>query len=236
MKIAFLTIATNKYLSYAETLLESLNLFAFKNTKYQIDFFVFTNIPELFKNRFTRINTHGVMTTHVPFPLISLLRYHYYSKCESLADYDYLYHIDCDMVLQDIVSEEILGDSVCVLHPGFFGQNIHPQHFPYDRMKGSNAYVEPGKGHNYYQNCFQGGKGTQFLNMCHILRDRIEEDLRKNYIATWHDESYMNRYMVETPPTKVLSPVYAQPQGWQLLGPTKILHLDKNHLEMRKSV
>lgn len=235
MKIAFLTIATNKYIGYAENLLETLNNFAFKNSKYQIDLFVFTNIPELFKNKFSRINTHGIITTHVPFPLISLLRYHYYSSCESLTNYDYLYHIDCDMLLQDNIGEDILGESVCVMHPGYYGYNMSPNNFPYDRTDGSNAYVQPGLGKHYYQNCFQGGSGPKFLNMCRILRDRVEEDLRKNYIALWHDESYMNRYMVDNPPTVILSPIYAQPQNWQSFGPTKILHVDKNHLEMRKS-
>lgn len=235
MKIAFLTIATNKYIQYAENLLSTLNDFAFKNTKHQVDLFVFTNIPELFRHRFMRINTHGVMTTHVPFPLVSLLRYHYYASCDALKDYDYLYHIDCDMLMQDVVSEEIFGDSTCVIHPGFYGQNINPSHFPYDRASGSNAYVQPGIGTHYYQNCFQGGKALQFLNMCNVLRNRIEEDLRKNYIALWHDESYMNRYMIENPPTTILSPVYAQPQNWASFGPTKIMHVDKNHLEVRKT-
>jgi hypothetical protein len=71
--------------------------------------------------------------------------------------------------------------------------------------------------------------------MCNILRNRIEEDLRKNYIALWHDESYMNRYMIENPPTTILSPVYAQPQNWASFGRTKIMHVDKNHLEVRKT-
>jgi histo-blood group ABO system transferase len=71
--------------------------------------------------------------------------------------------------------------------------------------------------------------------MCSTLKHRAEEDLRKNYIALWHDESYMNRYMVENPPTLVLPPTYAQPENWPSFGETKIMHLDKNHLEMRVS-
>jgi hypothetical protein len=234
MKIAFVTIATNKYIQYAENLLESMNEYAFSNTQDTVDLFVFTNIPELFKNRFGRVNPIGVHITHVPFPLISLLRYHYYSGCQSLEDYDYIYHIDCDMIMKDSIGEEILGHRVCVSHPGMisFQNNLN---FPYDRNLDANSGVKIGDGEHYYQNCFQGGEGKQFLDMCKTLRNMCEEDLRKNYIALWHDESYMNKYMVANLPTLVLPPTYAQPEAWPPFGPTKILHVDKNHLEIRKT-
>jgi hypothetical protein len=234
MKIAFVTIATNKYIQYAENLLESMNKYAFPNTQDEVDLFVFTNIPELFKNRFGRVNPIGVHITHVPFPLISLLRYNYYSNCEVLQNYDYIYHIDCDMIMQKGIGEEILGYRICVSHPAMasFDNNLK---FPYDRNMSGNAGVNFGDGDHYYQNCFQGGEGKEFLNMCKYLRDQIEEDLRKNYIALWHDESYMNKYMVSNPPSLILPPTYAQPESWPSFGPTKILHIDKNHLEVRKS-
>lgn len=234
MKIAFVTISTNKYIQYAENLLESMHEYAFANTQHQVDFFIFTNIPELFKNRFGRINSIGVHLSHVPFPLISLLRYHYYSSCQTLKDYDYIYHIDCDMIVKDTIGSEILGHRVCVSHPSMasFQTNLS---FPYDRNINYNAGVKFGEGTHYYQNCFQGGEGKEFLNMCNILKNRCEEDLRKNYIALWHDESYMNKYMIENPPSVVLPPTYAQPQSWPSFGETKIMHIDKNHLEIRKS-
>jgi hypothetical protein len=234
MKIAFVTIATNKYISFAENLLDSLGQFAFMDGNVKTDLFVFSNIPQIFDLKNGRIKAKGIMTTHVPFPLISLLRYHYYSGCQELQEYDYIFHIDCDMQLMDHVGREILGERVCTLHPGFSQINL-PENFPYDRNIGSNAYVKIGSGINYYQNCFQGGSSKEFLNMCSVLKNKCEEDLRKNYIALWHDESYMNRYMVTNPPTVILPPTYAQPQSWPSFGATKIMHLDKNHLEMRSS-
>ena len=234
MKIAFVTIATNKYISFAENLLDSLGQFAFMDANVKTDLFVFSNIPQIFDLKNGRIKAKGIMTTHVPFPLISLLRYHYYSSCQQLEEYDYVFHIDCDMQLMDHVGHEILGERVCTLHPGFLTENL-PENFPYDRNISSNAYIKIGSGTNYYQNCFQGGTSKEFLNMCNVLKIKCEEDLRKNYIALWHDESYMNRYMVTNPPTVVLPPTYAQPQSWPSFGPTKIMHLDKNHLEMRAS-
>lgn len=232
MKIAFVTIATNKYISYAENLLESMNKFAFADTKSKVSLFVFSNMSQLFKNRLGRVATKGVNITHVPFPLISLLRYHYYSECTELNDYDYIFHIDCDMIFKSDVSEEILSKRTCVSHPGMVSFK-NKNSYPYDKNPVSNAYVSDEAGKHYYQNCFQGGEKEEFLSMCKLLRNRCEEDLRKNYIALWHDESYMNRYMVENEPTLVLPPTYAQPESWPSFGETKILHVDKNHLKMR---
>jgi hypothetical protein len=232
MKIAFVTIATNKYAAYAENLLQSMNEFAFNYSNSKVTLFVFSNVSQLFKNNFGRILTKGINISHVPFPLISLLRYHYYADCSELNDYDYVFHIDCDMIFKSNVKEEILSKRVCVSHPGmrvFKNSND----YPYDRNLESNAYVPFGIGKEYYQNCFQGGEANEFISMCKILRNRCEEDLRKNYIALWHDESYMNKYMVENEPTLVLPSTYAQPESWPLFGETKILHVDKKHLQMR---
>jgi histo-blood group ABO system transferase len=234
MKIAFVTIATNKYIKLAENLLDSIGQYGFSDKNIKTDLFVFSNIPQIFELKNGRTKVKGITTTHVPFPLISLLRYHYYSSCNELENYDYIFHIDCDMELKDTLEESILSERVCVSHPGFV-QIKDNMAYPYDRNKLSNAYVSFGNGEAYYQNCFQGGTAKEFLNMCSILKNRCEEDLRKNYIALWHDESYMNRYMVENPPTLVLPPTYAQPENWPSFGATKIIHLDKNHLEMRKT-
>jgi histo-blood group ABO system transferase len=234
MKIAFATIATNKYVNYAIDLLKSLENYAFKNTMHDVTLVVYTNNKEIFKEVVSCVKLKCVDITHVPFPLISLLRYHYYTATDELKNYDYVYHIDCDMVLQSHIGEEIFGDRVCVEHPGFY-KNTNNVTFPYDRNPISNAFVKLGFGLQYYQNCFQGGVSSEFFSMSISLRNRIEEDLRKNYIALWHDESYMNRYMVDNPPSKVLPPTYAQPQGWSSYGETKILHIEKNHTEVRKS-
>jgi histo-blood group ABO system transferase len=234
MKIAFVTIATNKYIKFAENLLDSLGKYSFLNENFKVNLFVFSNVPQIFNLKNGRIDTKGIMTTHVPFPMISLLRYHYYGSCQELENYDYIFHIDCDMELKQVVGQEILSERTCVLHPGFtWNQDVNS--YPYDRNDQSNAYVAYGNGKQYYQNCFQGGSSQEFLKMCSTLKHRAEEDLRKNYIALWHDESYMNRYMVENPPTLVLPPTYAQPENWPPFGETKIMHLVKNHLEMRIS-
>lgn len=236
MKIAFLTIATNKYVNMAKELYESMGTYAFVDSTTTIDFICLTNIPNEFDNLSGRINCKPIHLTHVPFPLISLLRYQYYATIENvLKEYDYVYHIDCDMLLKSNIGNDIIGERVCVIHPGFPIPSIPAKNFPYDRNEKSKAYVALNEGSYYYQNCFQGGMSSEFVNMCKLLRNNIEENLRDNYIALWHDESYMNRYMIDNPPTLILPPTYAQPEQWASFGITKILHVDKNHLAVRKS-
>lgn len=236
MKIAFLTIATNKYVGMARELYDTMCQHAFPDQDVQTDLICFTNDPQSFYSLSGRVKARTVFLTHVPFPLISLLRYHYYSSASQiLSEYDFVYHIDCDMLLKDKIGNDILGDRVCVIHPGFPFHGIPVDKFPYDRNEVSKAYVPIGGGKHYFQNCFQGGITIEFLNMCTKLRDDIEKNLRENYIARWHDESYMNRYMIDNPPSKILPPTYAQPQGWGLFGPTKILHVEKNHTQVRQT-
>jgi hypothetical protein len=235
MKIAFLSIATNKYINYIPKLFESLDKYAFNDNDVQLSLLVFTNQNISFKpsNKIQGITTN---VTHVPFPLVSLLRYHYYYAVkEQLQNFDYIYHLDCDLEIVKPISKEILGERVCVEHPGMNKDYTHRQLFPYDYNSSSKAYVPPNLGTCYYQNCLQGGSSLEFIKMCSLLKDNIEVDLRNNYIARWHDESYMNCYMAYNPPTIVLPKTYAYPEKWEHREDIKILHLDKNHLEIRKT-
>lgn len=235
MKIAFLSIATNKYKSYIPKLFKSLDKHAFPDKDYSLSLIVFTNETITF-NTSDRIQGIATNITHVPFPLISLLRYHYYySIKDQLKQFDYVYHLDCDLEVIKPISTEILGARVCVEHPGMNKDYTHRQLFPYDLNPSSNAYVPPHMGTCYYQNCLQGGISSEFVDMCTILKDRIETDLRNNYIARWHDESYMNWYMSHNAPTNILPKIYAYPEKWEYREDTKIVHLDKNHLEIRKT-
>ena len=44
--------------------------------------------------------------------------------------------------------------------------------------------------------------------MSEVIADRVTKDLEKGVIALWHDESHMNRYMIDNPPTLSLTPSY----------------------------
>jgi histo-blood group ABO system transferase len=94
--------------------------------------------------------------------------------------------------------------------------------------------MPPGAGMEYYAGGFNGGR--RYLKMAKTIRSWVDEDERKGIIAKWHDESHMNRYLYENPPTVILSPAYCFPEApWasSLPFPRKLVALDKNHAEMR---
>jgi hypothetical protein len=226
MKIAFLTIATNKYISFLEELTNSLDEYCnFKD----ISLFAFTNKKIDIKTK--NVNFFNEYISHVPHPLGSLLRYHYYLEIEeNLNDYDYIFHIDGDMRLVSSVGEEIISDLVAVSHPGFFQIKNYTK-YTYERNPNSKAFVsltENLSSVNYYQGCFQGGSSKEFIKMCLTIKDWVNQDLKNNIIPLWHDESYMNRYMINKKPTLVLDPGYAFPENWNIPFQKKIVHLDKN--------
>jgi histo-blood group ABO system transferase len=65
------------------------------------------------------------------------------------------------------------------------------------------------------------------------ISKNIKIDFEKNFIAVWHDESHLNRYMIDNTPTKILTPSYCYPENMYLPYHKKLLALDKNHKELR---
>ena len=73
--------------------------------------------------------------------------------------------------------------------------------------------------------------------MAEVLADRVTKDLENDVIALWHDESQMNRYLIDNPPTLSLTPSYcfAEEQMHNSDYPyePKIIALKKDHDELR---
>lgn len=224
-KIAILTIATNKYNSFVNPFLSHFEkYFKFDN----VDIFLFTDDVST-NTTTTRMGLYKHYITHLPWPVGNNMRYHYYlEKKDILTTYDYIYHIDIDMFLVSDISKEILGDRVCVIHPGFF---LRPRPtFPYETNVNSNAFIPDNKGEYYFQNCFQGGLAKEFIEMTKQIKSYTEQDLKKYIFPIALDESYMNRYMADNPPTKILHPGYAYPELWDLGNIEKrIVHIYKDH-------
>lgn len=142
----------------------------------------------------------------------SLRRYHTILEQEELLSrYDYIFHLDVDMlVVEKIKLEDICSDGItAVLHPDFPDGRPGSSQDAFDRNPKSTACV---KGNPpYYHGPFQGGSSKAFLEMCRVIAHNIDIDDSNNVESHVADESHLNHYLAEHPPTKILSPAFAWP-------------------------
>ena len=202
MKICILTIATNKYIQFVGELYNNIEENFLNGHEIQGLLFTEHDVE-------TSDNIKVSKIEHEDWPIPTLKRYNYFmQEKEYISQFDYCYYFDVDMSIVDEVGDEVLEDLVATMHPY---QSFYPKgDRSYDRNPKSLAYVKPGdEGPNYYAGGFNGGKTEKFLEMAEILADRVTKDLENDVIALWHDESQMNRYLIDNPPTVSLTPSYA---------------------------
>lgn len=222
MRIGLCVVATGKYRRFVGPLWDSARRFFL--TGHDVRLLVFSDAPP-------PVRCEWVATAHRPWPGPTLYRYHILLEAENrLRACHYVFYCDADMRFVAPVGEEVLGRHVAVLHPGFFAKPACE--FTYERRPQSRAYVPPGAGTHYYAGGFQGGRSGDFLCAAKAMRQAIDDDLRQNLVAVWHDESHWNRYCLDRPPSVVLPPTYCCPESWPMPG-RKLLALDKNHAELR---
>jgi SAM-dependent methyltransferase len=236
MKICILTIATNRYLRFVEPLRASIARNCLQG--HAIRHLLFTN--HAIESSQT-LRTHRI--AHEPWPLPTLRRYeHFLAQKEFILDHDYCFYMDADMRVDGRVGDEILGELVAVRHP--YQSFLPATERAYERHPLSLACVPVGQGTTYYAGGFQGGRSAAFMEMAAVLAARIRDDMDRGIVAVWHDESHLNRYLADHPPSVSLSPDYCFPEDWYHTGQPhaghalepKIVALQKNHAAVRRNV
>lgn len=223
MKICILTIATGKYIQFVERLLDDIEKYFL--TGHEIQCLLFTDHEVE-----TSDNVKVSQIEHRPWPEPALKKYNYInSESEYLKNFDYLYLFDADIAIVDNVGEEVLQDLVGVLHPWKILEDKSV--YPYETRSQSTAFVSDENRKKYYAAAFVGGKSDIFLKMAEVISSRVLIDEQNGIIAVWHDESHMNKYLNENPPTD-LPPSYMFPE--ELIGNSnypwnpKIVAINKN--------
>jgi len=231
--IGLIVIATGKYDKFIQDLITSADN-NFMNNDYDVSYFVFTdsNINIISSRHIEKIHID-----HRPFPHASMDRFkHFTNHADKLAQKDYLYYVDVDCKFVDKIKEEILGDLVGVRHCGYYKSSGPAETNQRSQMYDIRGYKP------YYGGGFSGGKSGNYLQLAKWCSDAIDADIANNIIPIWHDETAINKYFLDHPPTISLSPSYHYPQGqiqryqrmWQPeTFNAKILLLDKNHKEVR---
>jgi len=205
-KIAIITISTGNYNNFLNELIESIKS-KFLTSK-QKHIFVFTD--QKFQNE---NDIDYLQISHLPWPINTLLRFYYFKYIiEKLKNFDVIYYIDCDMVVYNNISEEIIpnNDEIIVCRH-IWQQNCTDAFEKYN--KNSLAYIDVDSLNfipEYCQACFFGAKTDAFIKMTLELENNINEDLKNNTIAKWHDESHINKYILNNP-KKILDIFYTYP-------------------------
>ena len=225
-KVGLLIIATNKYQKFLQPLIDSADKF-FLSSNLSVDYFIFTD--SLCDIRNSKRVVNFILTKHEPWPWMTLGRYHIFNKNKpQLSKRDYLFYCDADMLFCDHVGTEILSDLVATQHPGYYGSRGTPETNP-----DSSAYVSESEPMQYFAGGFNGGTSSSFLSMASTISNNINKDLDKKYTAIWHDESHLNRYMIDNQPTQILDPGYCFGESIRPPFRPRLIALDKNHNEIR---
>lgn len=227
-KIGLLVMATDKYTVFLPPLFRSADRYFLPG--YDRTYFVFTDGQVPVSDHIVRIEQK-----RLGWPYDTMMRFKVYALAAPyFADMDYVFAIDADMLFVDRVGAEILGERVATRHPGY----CLPQQpeDDYERAPTSKACVKRGEGEYYFAGGFYGGTKDEFLKMARACTITIMDDLARGVIAKWHDESHLNRYFIDNPPSIVLSPSYCYPKEWNLPFVRKLLALPKKYSEFKRKL
>lgn len=233
MNIAIIFIGTGSYLNFLPKYYENIHEYFLPNSKKTI--FAFTDGEGDFPD-----DVRVYYQEHLNWPFITLKRFEIINQARTeLENYDWIVFIDADaLVVDKILEEEFFTNKP------LFGVH-HPCHYlkmpPHNKPPGafetnekSLSYMDLDKVNPsvYYQGCLWGGKVPEIFKMIDTLQERVNVDLQNNVIAVWHDESHINRYLIENDKlVYTLGPEYAYPEVFSQhcnFNP-KIVHLAKNN-------
>ncbi|MCP4403197.1 MAG: hypothetical protein GY801_38555 [bacterium] len=234
--VAIIFIGTGKYIDFFKKYYETNKSLFLPKTKKT--YFVFTDNANHADLGFKE-DVVPVHTERMPWPFPTLFRFRYIAGISGqLEAYSHIIYIDADMYTYSQVSEEefFLHDKPLfgVQHPGCIGRKG-----AFEFNKKSTACVNSNDDLSVYrQGCFWGGLTKDILEMSNTLADRIDDDLSRDVIARWHDESHLNKYFIEhKDKVHTYHPGYAFPEPlWDKLDyEKKIVHILKDNENIRKT-
>lgn len=230
--IGILYLCTGPYRVFWDDFYATLEENFLPNTRKR--YFVFSDELDDLRARYGgKGNVEFFHIDAMPWPLITLLRFHYFLSIEEeLKVCDYLMFSNANIACEQVVTEEEFlprqdkGENMSfVQHPGYWHKP--PCNAPFERRRKSLAYVPYNSKTPYVIGAMFVGESAAFLRMSHVLRDRINADLKKNVIARWHDESHLNRYVANRTDARLLEPDYCYPLGFDLPVERKLVAVSK---------
>jgi hypothetical protein len=229
MDIVLNVIATNKYIQFVDGIIESADSFFFNESSITV--LVHTNIEDIShiqdKYKENRIKILKNSIEHEEWPFTTLKRFHYFlSVRDIILENDFSFYIDVDSLFNGEISESILPDSgmIGTIHPCLFYGPGTP-----DRNPESKAFIPYSAQNRYFCGGFFGGSSNEFIRASEKIKSNIDNDLSRGVMAIWHDESHINKYFFENPPSVVLDNHFSAAEEQMHLYPNaRVCFLDKS--------
>lgn len=240
LNFTFLSIATNHYVHYWASMIESANS-VFGSTE-TVSFIVFTDQKsycESIAAIYPNLKISIVQIESLKWPDATLLRYRIYSSYSRGIDSDVLCHIDADMLFlsnpREFLTPSVWKNGVAlVAHPGYFRKSKTGVSFPqclkdfyrvlkmgglgtWETNRKSTAFVKRGKRNVYVCGGTWMAKKENFISLVTNLSEGTELDLKNGVIAKWHDESHLNRWASENEFT-LLEPSFCYDSSYKWLS------------------
>jgi hypothetical protein len=222
--IAILYICTGEYVLFWENFYVSAEKHLLLD--YEKHYFVFTDVADIYMGHLP--NIHLQYQQALPWPYPTLYRFKFFKTIqEQLKQFDFTYFFNANCIIcKDINAVDFLPMEdehlVVTQHPGFW--DAAPNNFTYENNPLSMAYIQPGQGDIYAAGGLNGGKTSDYLTFIETCFQYTQTDIERGIIALWHDESYLNKYIL-CKKIKVLHPGFLYPDGKELPF-EKMVHLE----------
>jgi len=210
--IAIVYICTGAYYVFWEEFYKSMEEKFISSMRK--DYYVFTDYENIYAKE--EDNVHVVPQENLGWPGNTLKRFHMFLSQENeLLQYKYIFFMNANIICNEEIGEEFLPRDeglLFVQHHAYY--NRSNKKFTYERNSNSTAYIPMGQGKYYICGGVNGGKAANYLHMCEVLKNRIDEDEKNGITAVWHDESHINRYLLDLEENqyKLLNASYCFPE------------------------
>lgn len=228
MRIGIIYIATGIYTEFWKEFYPTCEAFFCMDAKKGYE--VFTDSPKLLSMKIHNVYLHPIEDRGFIVNVSSKSKFICEIALQLEQKYDYVFYLNGNYkFVEPILSHEIVSgpenNYLTALSFDMYKSKTLEE-LPYDRNPHCHAYIPSGEGTTYYQGGFYGGRTKEMLQLSRWCASRIEDDLRKKIIALYHDESYLNRYLLDYRPRQ-LNEVYGNSYFLNYSGYFKAILLQK---------
>ena len=191
------------------------------------EYFVFTDAKHIYNEQVNHV--HKIHQPKLGWPFDTLKRFDMFLRKEAeLSKLNYLFFFNANMRVMEPIDASFLPSKeeklLAVKHPWLCDAPVDD--FTMETNPQSTAYIAPGAATHYFMGGLNGGITSAYLQLMRDINQAIQQDLANNIIAVWHDESHLNKYLLDKN-IKIMGPEYGFPQGADLPFEQKIIILEK---------